>query len=134
FNTVSPSDGTALVTVFTVVTAEWGDDLADYPLYFEYKYQTSPLTPELSIQAKTTSNVVTSVLPSGLGALDSQVTLLTYISDSLGATASDLNTVVVQEGEVDLSVFVSDSLATALAAGDSVGMGQIISASGSTIR
>jgi hypothetical protein len=88
---VAPSADTALVTLFSVVTAEWGDDVDDYPFSFEYKYYTSTPLPAMPIQGKTTSNVVISKLPSGLDALDFEVTLITYIYDNLGAAATEEN-------------------------------------------
>ncbi|KAJ1414311.1 hypothetical protein B484DRAFT_401781, partial [Ochromonadaceae sp. CCMP2298] len=83
---------------------------------------------------KTTSNVVISKLPSGLDALDFEVTLITYIYDILGAAATEENRVIVKaDSSVDLSSYVSDSIAAALAAGDTRGISQIISAAGSTL-
>jgi len=127
-DSITPTSGFALDTVFLVVSVEWVDDPTDYPLSFEYKYQLGPSRPALTTQSRSSSNTVETDLPAGLDSRENLIDLITVIYDVLLASVTETNQVTVTvDQELDVNAYASDNIAQGLSDGDSVAVTQTVS-------
>lgn len=106
--TVDPTEGTVLVTRFTLSANYWSDDAADLPLLYAFKYIGS-LGETSSLRESTPSSEYSDVLlPAGSGS-NSRVTTIVQTFDQLGASDTAKTDVVVSSD----SGLSADALANA---------------------
>ena len=77
----SPTNGSALVTQFTVSSPGWTTDAASFPLSYAFSYELSSASPYLTIAASSLRSFVTTALPAGLLTEKYTLTLQTQVTD-----------------------------------------------------
>jgi len=134
FTAVSPSEGFALSTIFQLVTSEWWDDLADFPLTFEFTYRTYPAEAPLTLQSQSTINFVSTELPAGRSTLGDEVTLIVEIFDILEASTVTENPVVVTvDTSLDVALYVDTQIAASVSTGNANLATQAVSNAGQSL-
>ena len=109
----SPTNGSALVTQFTVSSPGWTTDAASFPLSYAFSYGMLNASANLTIAVSSVRPYTTTMLPAGVIVLQTQVT------DVYLTLASAVKIVVVTPATaVNVSHILSTSLATAFAAGN----------------
>ena len=109
----SPTNGSALVTQFTVSSPGWTTDAASFPLSYAFSYGMLNASANLTIAVSSVRPYTTTMLPAGVIVLQTQVT------DVYLTPASAVKIVVVTPATaVNVSHILSTSLATAFAAGN----------------
>lgn len=88
----SSSSGVESTTSFTFSAEGWVTSLSNYPLQYEFSYQTSQTQPQLVLALKSLRTYVTTLLSSGLASLSYQVNVSVivydvYLDSSVATTA-----------------------------------------------
>lgn len=113
---VSPPSGVALSTSFLFSARLWITSPDNYPLEYQFSYQSSSSSPMLAISSKsflTYSKTVLSASSSG------SVTAIVNVYDSYSASASSTTTVsVTNDPSTNLTALLASSLSSSLNAGD----------------
>jgi hypothetical protein len=118
--TISPPEGTALNTSFTLNTARWTDDLADLPLSYVISYYTVKITSLNTIKSKDGVSYVTAKLGQGLAENNYEIYCVATASDIYNSAATATVT-GVSNPPVDTGAVVGatkDALDNALNNGD----------------
>ena len=90
---ISPLNGTALVTVFALQTFQWISSADSYPLYFEWSYSNSAnFASSVTLQPATMIPYFSSVLGEGEKTSMYLVSCGVIVTNSLGASSSAINT------------------------------------------
>jgi hypothetical protein len=104
---VQPETGGALNQTFLIASLGWIDDINSYPLLYKFAYELSNTAPSLALSLFTTVAYTESVLPQGLTAMDSYVTLIGYVQDTFGAeTSSVAEALVYADVNTNITAFV----------------------------
>lgn len=97
---VVPSTGDAYETMFLFSASGWVDDPADYPLFYQFRYQfgstRDPTGIEWKANLQSTESYATSILPEGDIFDNNAILCIVQILDSVGASA---------EAEFPITVF-----------------------------
>ena len=105
--TVSPSSGTALVTMFAASTFNWQDDASDLPLRYDFRYSSDGGSSYLFAQAMSVYSSVSMVLPSGAQSLNERVLMVVRAYDIYDAQNSRTTNVTVRSASELTMNFVS---------------------------
>ena len=109
----SPTNGSALVTQFTVSSPGWTTDAASFPLSYAFSYRVFGASINLTIAVSSLRPHTTTMLPSGTVTLQTQVTDI-YLTVAVAVT----NVIVTPAPALNVSHILHTSLATAYAVGD----------------
>ena len=109
----SPTNGSALVTQFTVSSPGWTSDAASFPLSYAFSYRLFGTSTDLTIAVFSLRPYATTMRPVGVIILQTQVTDI-YLTLASGKT----NVTVKTASAVNVSHILHTSLATAFAAGN----------------
>ena len=110
----SPTNGSALVTQFTVSSPGWTTDAASLPLSYFFSYRMFGASTNLTIAVSSLRPYTTTTLPAGMIVLQTQVTDV-YLTQASAMTNVGLTSVPA----LDFIAYVlNTSLATAFAAGN----------------
>ena len=91
----SPSNGTALQTVFSIFSIGWTSPSGDYPLQYDFNYQTSPGSTSLQLALKSAKTSVSNTLAAGIASNQFMVNVTGGVYTSFGAKASASTQVTV---------------------------------------
>ena len=110
----SPTNGSALVTQFTVSSLGWTTDAASFPLNYAFSYRLLSTSANYTIAVSSVRPYTTTLLPAGLIVLQTQVTDI-YFTSAVAMT----NVAVTSAPALNfVSHILNASLATAFAAGN----------------
>ena len=109
----SPTNGSALVTQFTVSSPGWATDITSYPLSYAFSYRMFGTSTNLTIAVSSVRPYTTTMLPAGVIVVQMEVTDIYNTS-----AAAMTNVVVTPAPAVNVSYVLISSLATAFAAGN----------------
>ena len=110
----SPTNGSALVTQFTVSSPGWTTDAASFPLSYAFSYRMFGTSPNLTIAASSVRPYTITMLPSGEIILQAQVTDV-YLTLAVAMTIVGVTSAPALSS---VSQILNTSLATAFAAGN----------------
>eukprot|EP01033_Poteriospumella_lacustris_P011065 gene11065-7872_t len=96
---VSPSEGNAMTTVFSLVAADWTDSASDYPLYYAFFYFVSANADVMVVQTKDLFPSAQTVLGQGLNSQRYLVTCLVSCVDNYGGSANVTSAATVSPPE-----------------------------------
>ena len=112
----SPTNGSALVTQFTVSSPGWTTDAASFPLSYAFSYELSSASPYLTIAASSLRSFVTTALPAGLLTEKYTLTLQTQVTDIyLSFSTATTPVQVTLAAATNVSEILSKSLNSAFA-------------------
>jgi len=130
-----PSAGDALSTLFEVTASSWSDDPSDFPLSYEYAYQTLSSQPALTVQSRTSSNTLSTTLPAGLDSQGHVITLKCIVYDSsLASSTSSTGVVVTTSVTTDISAYVASQIAASLTTGNADLVSQAIANAATSVN
>ena len=110
----SPTNGSALVTQFTVSSLGWTTDAASFPLNYAFSYRLLSTSANYTIAVSSVRPYTTTLLPAGLIVLQTQVTDI-YFTSAVAMT----NVAVTSAPALNfVSHILNASLATAFTAGN----------------
>ena len=110
----SPTNGSALVTQFTVSSVGWTTDAASFPLNYAFSYRLLSTSANYTIAVSSVRPYTTTLLPAGVIVLQTQVTDI-YFTSAVATT----NVAVTSAPALNfVSHILNVSLATAFAAGN----------------
>jgi hypothetical protein len=134
--TSSPSTGTALATIFSLLTSSWNDDPDDYPLYYTIGFYSISATQMTVLKPSGPSASTSTVMGQGLSSLNYVITCVAVATDSFGATANVTNTVTVSppQSSAEVNSLTTSGISSALSSQNYDGAAQIISVSSASIR
>ena len=114
----SPTNGSALLTQFLLLSPGWTADAANFPLSFAFSYRLSPLSTYLTLAASSLRPYCSTTLPAGLSTSGGNLTLLAQVTDIFHSLGTATTTV-----KVTLKKYtnVSDILITSLKAASNTG-------------
>ena len=134
YASVSPRSGLALNTTFSYATTGWFDDLADYPLSFNFAYQLAAQKAALIINTLSPLPYASSPLPPGLLSLDNVVTIIANVIDIYGSAANATTSAKVKTDSTQSpAVFLTNYLSQALLSGNTDGAFQTMNLVSSSI-
>eukprot|EP01036_Dinobryon_divergens_P022644 gene22644-30922_t len=91
--TISPLNGTALLTVFALQTFQWISSADSFPIYYEWSYSNSDnFASSVTLQSATMVPYLSSVLGEGEKTSMYMVSCAVIATNSLGASSSAINT------------------------------------------
>jgi hypothetical protein len=133
---ISPSTGVSMNTSFFLATANWQDDISDYPLL--YLFGSYAVTARLLTVVKPWSQSLTAhaFLEAGLAESRRAVTCIAASMDFFGASAniSTIATVNAVPASTNLTQAINSEVAYALATGNYNGASQLLSAASIATR
>ena len=134
--TVTPSEGSALSTTFSLITFGWSDDIEDLPLTYEFFFQLQPAQPEQQVKLRGAPNTVATNLPVGPEATNSSYTLIGVVFDQLSASARAVTPVTVSAASegLDISAYLNDNLDEAARLGSAGLTSRTISSVAATVN
>jgi REJ domain len=119
YTAVVPSKGYGLLTSFAMSTTGWTDDIADYPLQYNFAYQLSPLKGALTLSVISPLPYTVSPLPTGLKSQGSIVSVFAMVYDVFGASANvSTAVIIVADSNEDPSAYLSIYLLKSIQSGD----------------
>eukprot|EP01032_Pedospumella_encystans_P039225 gene39225-biopygen21073 len=132
---VNPPSGSALSTPFVLSTAGWTDDAEDFPLSYQFQYQTLASQQLLNLQSRSPANKVSANLPAGHSPSGNAVILVCTVFDaSLAAATLSTTATVTENVALDVTQYVNDQLSNFDSVGDVNTVGQLIANVGSTVN
>ena len=133
---VSPPEGQAMTTRFTMNAPFWVDDISDYPISYTFRYSLqSSSAAHLLLGLSSHRSYAQSLLPAGLDNTSGLVYCSLLVTDFFGATQHSATTVIVRHNESSLTNItqLSTRLSTAESSGDSSLIMQTINAASSDL-
>ena len=119
YTAVVPPKGYGLLTSFSMSTTGWTDDIADYPLQYNFAYQLSPLKGALTLSVISPLPYTTSPLPTGLSSQGNIVTVFAMVYDAFGASANVSAAVMTTtDSNEDPAAYLSTYLLKSIQSGD----------------
>ena len=109
---VTPNEGTALNTVFTITALDWTDDFGDPPLFYQFGFRlTQQSTKVYWLSSIKSNSQISSYLPinSNTAFINSNIVLVLRVYDRLGALVMyeiNFNVTTGSSGRYDASLFV----------------------------
>lgn len=103
----SPSNGTAQKTIFLLSSVGWASPTGDYPLQYDFAYQTSSSSVPLTLAFKSAKTSVSSTLAAGTDPSNFGVIIIGNAYSSFGAKSSATTTVVVVPNNFSISDLVT---------------------------
>ena len=92
---VTPTEGLALSTLFSLRALYWVDDPEDYPLSYEFKFSKEGRGSDFTVGVQTLKPRAVSTLPQGLISRNHVIICSVYVSDFYDASATTTATVTV---------------------------------------
>jgi hypothetical protein len=134
--TVAPSNGTALSTLFFMVTTDWVDDASDYPFSYIFSYFTTKVDRSMVVKNLDSKSYASALLGQGLASNAYAVTCVATVMDAYNGSATALGTVTVLPilDPSALATQTSAILANALNSYDPSAVAQIIGATTSSVN
>ena len=116
--TVTPKNGTEVLTTFTLASRDWIDDPTDYPLIFGFFYAlNTDIGVDFTISTFSEKSYTNTPLPAGLLSMNAMVLCKGVIRDSMGAGITASQTAFVASSASpgqDVSAVLSSVLETQL--------------------
>ena len=110
----SPTNGSALVTQFTVLSPGWTTDAASFPLSYAFSYRIFGKSPDLTIAVSSVRPYIITMLPAGEIILQTQVTDI-YLTFAVAMTTVGVTSAPALNIVADI---LNASLATGFATGN----------------
>jgi hypothetical protein len=134
--TVTPATGTALSTMFFMVTVGWVDDASDYPFSYVFSYFSTKLDNSIVVKNLDSKSYASSLLGQGLAMNDFMVTCVALVMDVNNGSSTALRAVSVSPAVniSALSAQTTASLQNALSSYDPSAVAQIIGATTSSVN
>jgi hypothetical protein len=133
---VSPTNGTAMSTQFTINTYHWSDDSADFPLTYVLSYTVQGTTTSTISKNRDTTPYVTTIMGQGLELYGYNVTISADAYDIYN-DASSATYVVAVYPEVNMtaiSIAAKAALAAAFQDGNPGAVGQAVGAAANSLN
>ena len=127
---VTPTEGEALTTLFSLRTSGWLDDPEDIPLQYSMSSYTQSVIQASSLRAASTMTYLDgAILPQGLSSMDFVVTCIVSASDTFGASGTAQTVAVVVPATDPIGALAENldaSLSEAFAETDASMVSQVI--------
>jgi hypothetical protein len=134
---ISPEEGAALNTTFSMSAISWIDFSTDYPLQFSFLYQLSSTLPTMSIAGYSGNSYAESLLPAGLSNNNNTVSIIGLVADVFSCATSSTISVRVLDREIsnaEIESLLETTVSSFGSTGDTDALFQTLNAASTTLN
>jgi hypothetical protein len=134
---ISPEEGAALNTTFSMSAISWIDFCTDYPLQFSFLYQLSSTLPTMSIAGYSGNSYAESLLPAGLSNNNNTVSIIGLVADVFSCATSSTISVRVLDREIsnaEIESLLETTVSSFGSTGDTDALFQTLNAASTTLN